>query len=365
MKPCFSHRCNGQYLLVLYQYGAKPPNLRRAQDGARYRRYGFLDGITGDQVAYATQASQGMSNILNLGNVSICKADILRDNYNHIEEKLYVAFEVQEDQKLQGGFTEARVRGKTQFLVNVHFVLKHTYFRNLKYCVGNISNKVIEKIVPLPSTFRVSHNPNLPDLTHYDTYCSPDQLEALQAVLTCPSEGPPNVIVGPFGTGKTRLLAIAAKCFFDQAHSIMQPARILVCTQQRESVDNFYDHYNDLFGREEDGLEVIILRDYGYRHVATEEKNIYKTIKDFLYYRRFLNVQQNHLVVSTCLMVRELVQQLGTDFFTHILIDEGAQMREPEAIAPLSLANPNKTKIVIAGDQHQVKRSYIIHYHAN
>ena len=348
-------------MLVLYQYGAKPPNIRRAPDGARYRRYGFLNGITGDQVAYATQASQGMINILSLGNVNICKADILRDNYNHIDEKLYIAFEVQEDQRLQGGFNEARLRGKVQFPVNVRFVLKHTYFRNLKYCVGHISSEVIEKIVPLPSTFRVPPNTNLPDLTPSANLCSPDQLEALQAILTCPSEGPPNVIVGPFGTGKTRILAIAAKCFFDQARSCMQPARILVCTQQRESVDNFYDHFHGLFGREEVGLEMIILRDYGYRHVATEEKNIYKTIQSFLHYRRFLNVQQNHLIMSTCLMVRELVRDLGTDFFTHILIDEGAQMREPEAIAPLSLANPNKTKIVIAGDQHQVYKLLTTH----
>jgi len=39
--------------------------------------------------------------------------------------------------------------------------------------------------------------------------------------------------------------------------------------------------------------------------------------------------------------------------FTHILIDEGAQTREPEAIAPLVLAGDN-AKIVIAGDHLQV-----------
>ncbi len=40
-------------------------------------------------------------------------------------------------------------------------------------------------------------------------------------------------------------------------------------------------------------------------------------------------------------------------FFTHILLDEGAQAREPEAVAPLSLATKD-TKIVIAGDPQQV-----------
>jgi len=44
--------------------------------------------------------------------------------------------------------------------------------------------------------------------------------------------------------------------------------------------------------------------------------------------------------------------------FTHILIDEGAQTREPEAVAPLGLADDN-AKIVIAGDHLQVIFAYI------
>jgi len=47
-----------------------------------------------------------------------------------------------------------------------------------------------------------------------------------------------------------------------------------------------------------------------------------------------------------------LSEFLPLEFFTHILLDEGAQTREPEVIAPLSMAGKN-TKIVIAGDQNQ------------
>ena len=39
--------------------------------------------------------------------------------------------------------------------------------------------------------------------------------------------------------------------------------------------------------------------------------------------------------------------------FTHILLDEGAQSREPESIAPLCLADID-TKIIIVGDHKQV-----------
>ena len=61
----------------------------------------------------------------------------------------------------------------------------------------------------------------------------------------------------------------------------------------------------------------------------------------------------NTVVATTLLSALHLCQLFPPGFFTHILLDEGAQCREPEAIAPLSLALDN-TQIVIAGDSNQV-----------
>ncbi len=295
-------------------------------------------------MAYATQSSQGSIYILNLDQMYFCKADILRDNYTHTEEKLYIGFEAQE---LQHGFPGARSRGLTRIRVVVKFTVKHLYFRNLKSCVSKAAVPIIQKIVPSPCTFSQEPIDIGIDLKPYETLCSPDQLAALEAILTSSPRGPPNIIVGPFGSGKTRLLAMAASCFFAEARIQQQPASILVCTHQRESVDNFYDHYQHFMTGKEEDVEVIILRDRGFKHISTDS-TVYKTIQGFL------DVQKNRLAMSTCMMVPELVKHIGDRFFTHILIDEGAQMREPEAIAPLSLAHPDTTKIVIAGDQHQV-----------
>lgn len=44
---------------------------------------------------------------------------------------------------------------------------------------------------------------------------------------------------------------------------------------------------------------------------------------------------------------------VGREFFTHVFIDEAAQMMEAEALIPLSLANP-KTIVVLSGDDKQV-----------
>ncbi len=300
-------------------------------------------------MAYVTQASQASICILNLDEVNICKAHILQDDYTHTEERLYmyIGFEPQEEQKLLRGLPETGSKNLTRIMVK--FVSNQSYFKHLKSCVSKAVIPMIQKIVHIDCAFTQLQDVGI-DLKPFETLCSPDQLAALEAILTCSPRGPPNIIVGPFGTGKTRLLAMAASCFFAEARIKQQPACILVCTQQRESVDNFYDHYQKLMAGKDDDVEVIILRQFG-----TEENNIYQTIQNFISYQRCLEMQRNHLVMSTCMMVRrELVKYIGNQFFTHILIDEGAQMGEPEAIAPLSLAHPDTTKIVIAGNQHQV-----------
>ena len=68
-------------------------------------------------------------------------------------------------------------------------------------------------------------------------------------------------------------------------------------------------------------------------------------------------IRNKYLVVVTTFLTAHNIQSVvGKNVFTHILIDEGAQTREPETVAPLSMANRH-TKIVIAGDNQQVPSS--------
>lgn len=60
---------------------------------------------------------------------------------------------------------------------------------------------------------------------------------------------------------------------------------------------------------------------------------------------------QHRLVVTTTSQAREL--QVPVGFFSHILIDEAAQMLECEALTPLAYAAP-QTRVVLAGDHMQV-----------
>ena len=84
-------------------------------------------------------------------------------------------------------------------------------------------------------------------------------------------------------------------------------------------------------------------------------KHLYKTVEVFKkeMERNSHRNRQRYLVVTTCQTAKQITDVLPSWFFTHIFLDEGAQMREPEAIAPLCMASQN-TKIVIAGDKYQV-----------
>ena len=336
-------RCSDSYTIVLHPVGAKKPEWMKRQLGhTQYRRVGYLK-MSGDRIAYAVQATRrygAVSLMHNGSHAQICSADILQENYNHTDERLYIALDSVNALKL----SFAVPSNVYEFQAYVKFELKHSYFSNLQDSVDRISDEMITKIVPNPTSFQHSIHA---DVSNYENVCSPDQLGALKAIASCPS-GPPVVITGPFGTGKSYLLAVATSYFFHESKDRHCSARILVCTQQRASADSFMTMYRTR--KEEETL--CIIRSYGSQD--RDLKDFYWSVDDF---RRISSTayctQRNILAVTTCLTARSLARFVPAGFFTHILIDEGAQMREPEAIAPLSMADPH-TKIVIAGDQHQV-----------
>ena len=115
--------------------------------------------------------------------------------------------------------------------------------------------------------------------------------------------------------------------------------------------------YTDLTpGKEDITIIRLIPKYYHQRNDFT--KHFYRTVDNF---RKDMerNSHRNrlrYLIVSTCLTAKRIGDYppvLPSWFFTHIFLDEGAQMREPEAVAPLCMADEN-TKLVIAGDRFQV-----------
>ncbi|XP_070600520.1 3'-5' exoribonuclease HELZ2 [Erythrolamprus reginae] len=170
---------------------------------------------------------------------------------------------------------------------------------------------------------------------------------------------PPLLIYGPFGTGKTFTLAKTT------LEIIKKPqTRVLICTHTNSAADiyirEYFHNYVISFHPEATPLRV---------------KSIFRSVKstdpitlrycclspggnEFCFPTRE-QIDRRRIVLTTCMTSRDLGLPCG--YFTHILIDEAAQMLECEALVPLSLASQS-TLIILAGDHMQkTPRLYSLH----
>lgn len=183
---------------------------------------------------------------------------------------------------------------------------------------------------------------------------NPKQREAILAItssLTVPL--PPILIIGPYGTGKTFTMAQAIKILLKQEGS-----RILVCTHSNSAADLYIRDYLDPYITENPNLNLLRVY-YKNRWVQTVHASVQKycLFDDRKCFRSptLEDVDKCNIVVATLSTSRYLSTiGLPVGHFTHILLDEAAQAMECEAIMPLALAQPNKTRVVLAGDHMQL-----------
>ena len=301
-------------------------------------------GLSSDDVAYSQQAATEVA--ITVG-CTIVFADIAKHGVS--KKGLDVVNIKFKDQK---GFEllKSEIKNKSQrFYVN--FILKHSYFRNLHRSLDSVNLKLIECLVPHPFDTKKTKFPRVSDPKSSLLWLDKEyQLLALKKMMACDSSVP-FLVTGPFGTGKTRLLATAAVNFLKNPSN-----RILICTSHLQSADAYID---TLFGP--------LMKEHRIPHRVKPIRLVgdrYKYRGNFAYlvingYNRHntRKIKGCRLIITTFLTAPQLIR-MKVRPFTHILIDEGAQTREPEAIAPLGLADDN-TKIVIAGDHLQVMYSSI------
>lgn len=337
----------------MHQAGLRPPWLQ-SEHSFDYKRFGYIKGLSGDQIAYASQASEAV--YVSLQGGAEVKLEILMDNYLHIEERLYTAVHRDNYHSLQSCLH--LTNAPCEVMVAVRFDLKHSYFNQLHKSLQHLSEEVISRLFPEPSNFTLPpRRPIEQTLILREMGIPQDKIQALEAIVSCPSDGPPVLVSGAFGTGKTRLLALAAHHFFQESRRTGHSARILVCTQQQKSADAFLECFVfELLLPLDNSIKISrLMRESAQKNPVL--KRWCKPAKSFQMEKRSHYQQSNHLVITTCMSSLQLATSCR-HFFTHIFLDEGAQTREPEGVAPLSLAMRH-TKIVIAGDSHQVWRALL------
>ena len=248
-------------------------------------------------------------------------------------------------------------RFKSDFCIRRHvkFELKHFYFQNLHNAIDNLPAYVIQRLIPNPRLLSVEHNIPYDSLrpAYKCLHLDGMQIKGLETVFSS-SPNFPILIAGPFGTGKTRMLARIAYEILKKRNS-----RVLICAHHQASADTFVNYFGSMI--EDDRMPwrmgmVRIIPNSAYH------------FKDYLKYQHFFKqikeVTENLLMskrlvittLGTVQKIKHVLKHKKTKFFTDILIDEGAQTREPETVGPLIFAGET-TRIVIAGDHCQVRHS--------
>ena len=232
----------------------------------------------------------------------------------------------------------------------VEFELKYSYFEGLHRALESLSDETICKLNPAKDALAFEPSQDdfrVPEPPYKDIDLDEEvQMKALKGILHPSPDLPIMLIAGPFGTGKTRLLARAA-------YEILKRKRtcVLICAHHQTSADTFVEYFSRM-KQSKMGWEIGVLRIVPNRSYLWDRERKYKgiTLKSRREISQF-DLDQHRLVVTTL----GGKPRCRRGFFTHILIDEGAQTREPEIVGPLGLA-AKYTRIVIAGDHCQVKK---------
>lgn len=316
-------------------------------------------GMNDNQVQYAVQASEAVyfTDFKNDEKKDIANGTILSCNFTDISEHFFVSMPEENFRKIQ---TASHHLGSGWYKVNLEFEVKHSYFNTLHQAVISIPHSMIMKITPtsidMVSKFS-STNPIAVEPSCFYEQLSVDskQHEALTAILQSPADIPV-LISGPFGTGKTRILARAAyELALNGLTTETQPIKTLMCAHHLNTIDTYVRYLHPALSKTR-GVKIIrILRKDNYPKRQLSDNIIDRTITDL----RHEIAQGKHvkdpvfIIITTYTSSLQVAKILNQFRFTHILLDEAAQVREPEAIAALSLSDA-KTKVVIAGDIKQV-----------
>ena len=124
---------------------------------------------------------------------------------------------------------------------------------------------------------------------------------------------------------------------------------------QQDSADIFMnDYFMKMIKNKQNPWDVEVVRVTSQRRQAKLGEDRYVVnASDFKEHFEKYQSKQYLVIVTTYSDALRISEAVSKDYFTHILIDEGAQTREPETIAPLLTANKD-TRIIIAADSQQV-----------
>ena len=255
-----------------------------------------------------------------------------------------------------------------QYKVKFFYGQQKSTWGKFHTAVEGVSTDLILRLLPQFSDFATGIKNVSVDYTRYEEKVKREKIleldhifqqEAAEAILNC-SVGPPFLVTGPFGTGKTRLIARLS-------HQILHTelnSRVLISVHHNQTADSYpWSFFSKLSRNFPLPCHVIrLVPDVKEAHTHDSYRGNITICTAEQLWNNF-HKHEIRLVVTTNSTATRLLNDVGLPrgHFTHIFLDEGAQCTEPEALMPLQLAGP-QTKIILAGDHMQVssKDIYIL-----
>ena len=248
--------------------------------------------------------------------------------------------------------------------VRVTCKLKHRYFSCLRRALAYLPPEVVKRLVPQKHQLQMNtiRLPAIETLYKFEQFTLDQEYQepACESLLQSPTSAP-FLVTGPFGAGKTRLLATSALRLL----LVDDRYRILIATHHIQTANEYVKKYftPDVLSK---CANVKVVRVVTKVSQKDSSSCVYKSVDDFKQpkqgshrKREKEDINQYNLIITTfitMLSLRPVLKECEYEF-THILVDEGAQAREPECVAAFSCAGLD-TKIVIAGDHLQVCNAY-------
>lgn len=318
--------------------------------------------MTQDQLHYAAQASSGVFFVDSRTNQDICESDISMKNYQSFESDFEVEMHASDSQNLRRSFDQRGKSNGREYVATIQFDLKHSYFETLLRAVSNLSVSGLSKILLQDKSEKPEEAINIKSTCLFKQLDIDEsyQLVALHGIMRLPSTLP-IVISGPFGSGKTRVIARAVYETIQKSFKDNKKTRILVCAHHSDTNKTYAEHYfMPAFKTQLEEGKIAIIRIDRSRFVSNMTKNMFvRTMSTFDFRRYVSSGSYNHpqcvVVIATYMSSINIGESLvrKQHHFTHVFLDEAAQTREPEAIGSLSAINAD-TKLVVAGDSKQV-----------
>ncbi|XP_014788960.1 probable helicase with zinc finger domain [Octopus bimaculoides] len=231
--------------------------------------------------------------------------------------------------------------------VEIHFKLNRKGFLRMHHAIDSL----ISTEIVFPNTCTIPLENENQDYS--DTHLNEDQLFAVKHIpCKCTDARPPFVIIGSFGTGKTETL-------FSSITKIVEnnsTAKILICTHTNGAADMFIiKQLHKFLSRNKKTL--YLKRLY---HDKRRWETIDPVVQKYVIFPSknqlksdMVDPQSMQILVTTMEMCHCLMTMEIQGCFSHIFVDEAAQVFESMVLIPLSLAS-EKTCVVLCGDPNQL-----------